>query len=315
MTSFGVGNKPIATSSPGGSYANSRNARENFLILSTRAAYSASIQAVATRQFTQTPTSAPLRAGNIPDKLSPVTATLTVNEVYLSSPGREHLRGVALRVRSVDRVRLALLVLRYRLRFREGKKSTVEAVVQQVTQLAAPYAQLGAAQRLPLVELTGGEPLLQRNSLLLMRALCDAGWTVLLETSGAHPIESVDPRVHRIVDLKCPSSGECDRNRWENVRSLRPIDEVKCVIATVEDYEWAKTQVAKYELIGRCPVLFSWAAPLSAQQQDLSLKPVPADHHPLSRQQLVERIIADALPVRFQVQMHKVIWSPDARSV
>jgi 7-carboxy-7-deazaguanine synthase len=148
-----------------------------------------------------------------------------------------------------------------------------------------------------------------------MHQLCDSGFTVLLETSGAHAIAPVDSRVHRIMDLKCPSSGEVERNRWENLRELRATDEVKFVIATVEDYVWAKTQVFEHKLAGVCPVLFSWAAPLAASQRDPSLKAVPEGQTPLSRRELVDRIIADALPVRFQVQMHKVIWSPEARGV
>jgi organic radical activating enzyme len=165
---------------------------------------------------------------------------------------------------------------------------------------------------LPLVELTGGEPLLQRNSLPLMQALCDRGFTVLIETSGALDISQVDPRVHRIMDLKCPSSGESERNRYENIPHLKRTDEVKFVIGTREDYEWAKEQLARHKLAEICPVLFSWVSPLKPEQQDKSLKPVPSGHHPISRLELVESIIADALPVRFQLQMHKFIWSPEA---
>ena len=171
------------------------------------------------------------------------------------------------------------------------------------------------AQRLPLVELTGGEPLLQAGALPLMQALCDDGFTVLLETSGAHAISMVDPRVRRIMDLKCPSSGEVERNRWQNLQNLREMDEVKFVIGTQEDYEWAKRVIAERRLETVCPLLFSWVQPLTPEQQDKSLKPVPAGQTPLSRLQLAERVIADALPVRFQVQLHKVIWAPDQRGV
>jgi 7-carboxy-7-deazaguanine synthase len=166
-----------------------------------------------------------------------------------------------------------------------------------------------------LVELTGGEPLLQKNSLPLMRALCDDGFTVLLETSGAHDIAPVDPRVRRIMDLKCPGSGEVERNRWDNLRYLRGTDEIKFVIATREDYEWARERIAEYKLASLCPLLFSWAHPLAPEQRDKSLKPVPPGHTPISRQELAEKIIADALPVRFQVQLHKVIWPPAERGV
>jgi len=169
--------------------------------------------------------------------------------------------------------------------------------------------------RLPLVELTGGEPLQQRSSLALLRALCDEGLTVLLETSGALDISPVDPRVRRIMDLKCPSSGEAGRNRWENLAQLKCADELKFVIGTREDYEWAREQIAERRLAGVCPLLFSWVHPLAPEQQHPSLKPVPPGQTPLSRRELAERIIADALPVRLQVQLHKIIWPPERRGV
>lgn len=182
----------------------------------------------------------------------------------------------------------------------------------------APHAPRPAPRplhRLPLIELTGGEPLLQPGALPLMKVLCDDGFTVLVETSGALDIAPVDPRVRRIMDLKCPSSGEVRRNRWENLRHLQATDEVKFVIGTVEDYEWAKRVIAEHDLTAVCPLLFSWVAPLAPHQQDKSLQAVPSGQTPLSRRELVERIIADALPVRFQVQMHKVIWPPEQRGV
>jgi 7-carboxy-7-deazaguanine synthase len=148
-----------------------------------------------------------------------------------------------------------------------------------------------------------------------MRQLCDDGFTILLETSGAHDIAKVDPRVRRIMDLKCPSSGEQGRNRRENLPLLQSTDEVKFVIGTVEDYNWAKGILAEHSLAKICPVLFSWVAPLQPHQQDKSLKPVPAGQTPITRRELVERIVADALPVRFQLQMHKLIWPPDERGV
>ena len=169
--------------------------------------------------------------------------------------------------------------------------------------------------RLPLVELTGGEPLLQSGSIPLAKSLCDDGFTVLVETSGALDIAPLDPRVRRIMDLKCPSSGEAARNRWENLPHLTGTDEIKFVIGTREDYEWAKAQMTKFNLASTCPILFSWVTPLRPHQQDKSLKKVPAGQKPLARLELVEKIIADALPVRFQLQMHKFIWPPDQRGV
>lgn len=169
--------------------------------------------------------------------------------------------------------------------------------------------------RLPLVELTGGEPLLQKPVLPLMAALCDDSFTLLLETSGALDISGVDPRVRRIMDLKCPSSGEVGRNRWENLAHLKSTDEIKFVIGTHEDYAWVKTTIADKRLDSICPLLVSWVHPLAPEQQDPSLKKVPPGQTPIARRELAERIIADALPVRFQVQMHKIIWPPSQRSV
>ena len=117
------------------------------------------------------------------------------------------------------------------------------------------------------------------------------------------------------MDLKSPSSGELDRMNWENLKHLTNNDEIKFVLASAQDYEWMKNVIAERELSGICPLLVSWVHPLNADQQDPSLKTFPADHQPIDRKDLVERIVADALPVRFQVQMHKVVWPPDQRAV
>ena len=148
-----------------------------------------------------------------------------------------------------------------------------------------------------------------------MKSLCDDGFTVLLETSGAHDISPVDPRVHRIMDLKCPGSGEVENNRWENLKHLKATDEIKFVIGTVEDYEWAKQKIREHRLDLACPLLISWVHPLVSEQRNPSLKNVPAGQTPVSRRELAERIIADALPVRFQAQLHKIIWPPEQRGV
>jgi len=148
-----------------------------------------------------------------------------------------------------------------------------------------------------------------------MKQLCDDGFTVLIETSGAHDISKIDSRVHRIMDLKCPSSGEVGRNLFSNLAHLKATDEIKFVIGTLEDYEWAKAQIVAHKLAGLCPLLFSWVHPLAPQQQNKVLKPVPAGLTPITRKELVEKIIADALPVRFQIQQHKIIWPPEQRGV
>ena len=198
---------------------------------------------------------------------------------------------------------------------------SVPQVSAKVRRLAKPFGisnfkfQISNPQRLPLVELTGGEPLLQPNALPLMKQLCDDGFTVLLETNGAQDISPVDPRVRRIMDLKCPGSGEVKHNRWENLAHLKPTDEIKFVIGTVEDYDWAKRQIAAHKLEAICPLLFSWAQPLPPGQRDQSLKPAPAGQTPVSRRKLAEKIIADALPVRFQAQLHKIIWPTEQRRV
>jgi 7-carboxy-7-deazaguanine synthase len=241
--------------------------------------------------------------------------TLVVNEIYLSLQGESTFAGLPCVFVRLTACNLRCSYCDTAYAFTEGARRTLDETLAEVRKAAAPFANQPGAYRLPLVELTGGEPLLQPGALPLMQALCDDGFTVLLETSGAHDISKVDPRVRCIMDLKCPSSGEAERNRWENIRNLKETDEIKFVIGTQEDYEWAKRVIAERHLEGVCPLLFSWVQPLTAQQQDKSLKPVPAGQTPLSRLQLAERVIADALPVRFQVQLHKVIWAPDQRGV
>ena len=150
----------------------------------------------------------------------------------------------------------------------------------------------------PLVELTGGEPLLQEGAIPLLRELCDAGRTVLLETSGERDISGVDPRVHRIMDLKAPGSGESERNRWENIEHPTERDEVKIVLADRADYEWAKRVIEEHRLEGRV--------------HEVLLSPV---WNELDPKDLVRWVLEDDLPVRVQIQMHKVIWGADTQGV
>ena len=212
---------------------------------------------------------------------------LTINEIYASIQGESTwvgMRCVFVRLTACD-LRCTYCDTEYA--FYEGKKRPVSDVLAEVL-----------AHGIPLVEITGGEPLLQKNVLPLMTALCDAGKTVLIETSGAHDISKIDPRVHRIMDLKTPSSGECARNLYENIPHLNPRDEVKFVIGSREDYEWSREQVEKFALSTRCgTVLFS---PVFGKVQ-------PAD--------IVGWIIGDKLDVRFQLQMHKFIWDPKKKGV
>ena len=141
---------------------------------------------------------------------------------------------------------------------------------------------------------TGGEPLAQKGCLALLSALCDAGHDVSLETSGALDIAEVDARVARIVDLKAPGSGEVDKNRYDNIPLLRASDEVKIVLADAADYDWARAQIATHGLDRRCSVLLS---------------PVAGALDPA---ELAEWVVRDRLPVRFQLQLHKILWN-DAR--
>lgn len=150
----------------------------------------------------------------------------------------------------------------------------------------------------PLCEVTGGEPLLQPGAFPLLRELCDAGRTVLLETSGERDISGVDPRVHRIVDLKAPGSGESHRNRWENIDFLTRRDEVKIVLADRIDYEWAKSIVRERRLADRVNAVL-----LGCVWGELD----PKD--------LVQWVLQDKLPVRIQTQIHKVIWGPETQGV
>jgi 7-carboxy-7-deazaguanine synthase len=213
--------------------------------------------------------------------------TLKINEIYHSIQGESSWAGwrcVFVRLTACD-LRCNYCDTEYA--FYEGKKRALDEVLAEVL-----------AFDCPLVEITGGEPLLQKTVLPLMARLCDAGKTVLVETSGAHDISPIDPRVHRIMDLKTPGSGECARNLWTNVGHLNPRDEVKFVIGSREDYEWSREQVRIHGLAGRCGcVLFS---PIFGR---------------IEPRQIVEWILADNLPVRFQLQMHKFIWDPRQKSV
>jgi 7-carboxy-7-deazaguanine synthase len=247
-----------------------------------------------------------------------MSESLVVNEIYLSLQGESTFAGLPCIFVRLTTCNLRCSYCDSAYAFTEGKKQSLEEIRAEIHRLAKPFSHSTLGTRhlsLPLIELTGGEPLLQKNALPLMAQLCDDGYTVLLETSGAHDISPVDPRVRRIMDLKCPSSGEVERNRWENIAHLKSTDEIKFVIGTIEDYMWVKQQIAQHKLDAICPLLISWVHPLAPEQQDKSLKKVPAGQTPISRLKLAENIIADALPVRFQAQLHKIIWPPEQRGV
>ena len=163
--------------------------------------------------------------------------------------------------------------------FTGGEPATIGSILAEVAKYPARQ-----------VCVTGGEPLAQKECLPLLTALCDAGYEVSLETSGALDIASVDPRVARIMDLKAPGSGECVKNRWENLELLTRSDEIKIVIASRSDYEWARERLREHRLDSHCSVLLSPA-------QDL-----------VDPRLLAEWILADGLNVRFQMQLHKLLW-------
>ena len=212
---------------------------------------------------------------------------LTVNEIFHSIQGESTWAGLPCVFIRLTACNLRCTYCDTAYAFTEGKRRPLEEVVAEALSYDCP-----------LVEVTGGEPLLQPGALPLMTALCDAGRTVLLETSGSLDISKVDPRVHRIVDLKTPGSGECGRNFWPNIEHLTPRDEVKFVIGSREDYEWARDQVSKHRLASRVKeVLFS---------------PVFGTIEPVA---IAQWILEEKLEVRFQLQLHKFIWPPSQRGV
>jgi 7-carboxy-7-deazaguanine synthase len=163
--------------------------------------------------------------------------------------------------------------------FHGGNWHSIEEILTEVARHGARH-----------VCVTGGEPLAQKRCPILLRRLCDAGYEVSLETSGALDVAVVDPRVRKVMDLKAPGSGESARNLWSNLDHLLPHDQVKIVIASRADYEWARGVVAEHALAGRCMVLFS---------------PV---HGAVQPRELAQWILDDHLPVRFQMQLHKLLW-------
>lgn len=166
--------------------------------------------------------------------------------------------------------------------FHGGQWRSIDAILDEVASHGARH-----------VCVTGGEPLSQKRCLVLLRRLCDAGYEVSLETSGALDVAAVDPRVRKVMDLKAPDSGEFKRNRWSNLQHLRAHDQLKFVLAGRVDYDWARATVAEHGLAQRCQVLFS---------------PV---HGSLKPRELAEWILADRLPVRMQLQLHKLLWGDE----
>lgn len=163
--------------------------------------------------------------------------------------------------------------------FTGGKKIGIDAVMAEVKQYDTKY-----------ITVTGGEPLAQPGCIELMTKLLDKGYVVSLETSGALDVSEVDPRVVKVMDLKTPSSGELSRNRYQNIEHLTAKDQVKFVIGNDKDYDWSKGILTEYALSDRCDILFS---PMMGRQNPT---------------ELAEKILKDRLPVRFQLQLHKILW-------
>ncbi len=210
--------------------------------------------------------------------------TLLVNELYCSLQGESSFAGLPCAFVRLTGCPLRCVWCDTEYAFTGGDRMSIESIVAQVEKM-----------NVRLVEVTGGEPLAQPECAALLTALCDAGHEVLLETSGSIDVSPVDPRVVKIMDLKCPGSGEEKANRWENLDRLGPRDEIKFVIADRRDYEWARETIRERKLEERGGLLFS------------------AVHGSLEPTQLAAWILEDGLTVRLQIQLHKQLW-PDRTS-
>jgi 7-carboxy-7-deazaguanine synthase len=212
---------------------------------------------------------------------------LTVNEIFYSIQGESTYAGrpcVFVRLTACD-LRCTWCDTAYA--FHEGRKQTVDDVLAEVEQFDCP-----------LVEITGGEPLLQEDVYELMTRLLSQGRTVMLETGGHRPIDRVPAAVVKIVDVKCPGSGESAKNDWRNLERLSPHDEVKFVVKDRTDYEFARDVIRGRSLATRCAAIL--------------MSPV---HGETDAKMLSEWMLADRLPVRLQLQLHKFIWPPGTRGV
>jgi len=216
-----------------------------------------------------------------------MSPALTINEIYPSIQGESSFAGQPCTFVRLTACDLRCVWCDTVYAFTEGRKQSIDDILAEVRQLGVP-----------LVEITGGEPLLQKNVHVLMQQLLDEGYTVLIETGGHISIADVPSGVHRIVDVKCPGSGESGRMHWDNLDLLTPRDEVKFVIADRDDFEYAREVTTTHDLAHRCAAVHfspAWG------------RVAPAD--------LAAWILEAKLPVRLQLQQHKYIWEPAARRV
>jgi 7-carboxy-7-deazaguanine synthase len=211
---------------------------------------------------------------------SDLEAQLRISEIFFSLQGESSRVGLPTVFIRLTGCPLRCTYCDTSYAFTGGQNLRISKILEQVSEYSTRY-----------VTVTGGEPLAQKNSLPLLRELCDAGYQVSLETSGALDISKVDSRVVRVVDIKTPSSGEEKRNLWSNLQGLVAQDEIKFVLSDKADYEWAKQIIQQHRLGEKCEVLFS---------------PV---HGVLDATQLAEWILSDRLSVRLQLQMHKLLWN------
>ena len=212
--------------------------------------------------------------------------SLLVNEIFFSIQGESSYCGQPCAFVRLTACNLRCSYCDTEYAFHEGDKRSVQDIVAEIRKF-----------RCSLVEITGGEPLLQPAVHELISRFITLGKTILIETSGSVDISPVDPRAILIYDIKCPDSGMADRNRWENIELLKPIDEVKFVVGSKEDYEWSKCILEKYQLTDRHQVLFS---PVFEK-----IKP----------KELAAWLLEDSLNARLQIQLHKFLWSPQTRGV
>ncbi|MBA4417662.1 MAG: 7-carboxy-7-deazaguanine synthase [Syntrophus sp. (in: bacteria)] len=211
---------------------------------------------------------------------------LRINEIFKSIQGESTYVGLPCVFIRMTGCNLRCIYCDTAYAYEEGQDWTIDQILQYIKQFNCN-----------IVEITGGEPLIQAETLPLIRELSDRGYKVLIETNGTRDISPIDQRATIIMDIKCPESGVSRENRWPNISHLKDTDEVKFVIGSRRDYTWALSKINRFSLDTRCTVLFS-----------------PA-YGSLSPQVLAEWILKDNLNVRFQLQLHKYIWDPGKRGV